>query len=423
VVELLRELIRVDTSNPPGNESAAAELLRAYLEDAGVECALYTKVPGRANLVARIHGTGGGPSLALLSHTDVVPADAREWSVDPFGGELRDGFVWGRGALDMKGQVAASAVAAATLAREGWRPRGDLVFVAAADEEVGAGFGLEWLVREHPEACRADFAINEGGGERVEIAGRVLYLCATAEKMSAAFRLRVHGRSGHASMPGIADNALVKAARLVERLGAWASEPRLGPETSGFLAAIHDGEVPSAGEVLALARSIDPLAGELVEPLLGTTVSPTMISASTRGNVIPSVCEVFVDSRVLPGDDPDGVLDDVRAFLGEGDFELEPVERRGGTRSRLDGPLWEAVEAFVSEFEPGARVAPLCTAGFTDSHWLREVFGTVAYGFFPARFDAETAARLIHSADERVPVPDLDLGVRFLCHVAREICG
>jgi acetylornithine deacetylase/succinyl-diaminopimelate desuccinylase-like protein len=380
-------------------------------------------VPERANLVARLPGSGEGPALALLSHTDVVPADPREWQVDPFAGELRDGFVWGRGALDMKGQVAASAVALASLARVGWRGRGDLVFSAAADEEVGDGYGLDWLVAAHPEACRADFAINEGGGDRVEIAGRVLYLCATAEKMSAPFLLRVHGRSGHASMPGIADIALVKAAPLVELLAAYSPPRELGPEVEAFLAAIRDGDVPPADEALEAARSVSPLAGELVEPLLGTTVAPTMAAASARRNVIPSVCEIAVDCRVQPGVDPEDVLDDVRAYLGEGDYELEPIERRGGTRSPVGGPLWDGIGAFVRELEPGAQVVPLCTAGFTDSHWMRAAFGTAAYGFYPSRFDPATAARLIHSADERVPVDDLALGVDYLRFMARAVCG
>src|SRR5207253_11113316 len=161
----------VDTTNPPGNETAAAELLRAYLEANGVACELYAKVPERANLVARIPGTGG-PLLALLSHTDVVIADPAEWERDPFGGELADGEVWGRGALDMKGQVAATAVAVASLARDGFRPSGDLIFVAAADEEVGDGFGLSWLCGAHPDAVRADYALNEGAGDRLGVNGR-----------------------------------------------------------------------------------------------------------------------------------------------------------------------------------------------------------------------------------------------------------
>src|SRR5439155_10759297 len=174
--KLLQGLIRIDTTNPPGNETRAAELLRDYLEDSGVSCELYARIPERANLVARIPGRGGGPRLLFLSHTDVVLADASEWAADPFGGELRDGGGWGGGALDMKGQVAASAVAIASLAREGFEPAGDLIFAATADEEVGAGFGAQWLCEEHPEAVRADYALNEGGGERIELAGRALYL-------------------------------------------------------------------------------------------------------------------------------------------------------------------------------------------------------------------------------------------------------
>jgi acetylornithine deacetylase/succinyl-diaminopimelate desuccinylase-like protein len=422
-VELLQALIRLDTVNPPGNETQAAELLRAYLEPFGVECVLYARVPERANLVARIRGTGDGPSLLLLSHTDTVLADPAEWSVDPWSGELKDGCVWGRGALDMKNQVAANAVAIASLAREGFRPKGDLIFAATADEEMGEGevFGLEWLCDTHPEAVRCDYAVNEGAGDRVEIGGRVLYLCSSAEKRSSPFTLRVHGRSGHGSMPGIADNALVKAAAYIERLGAFAAEPVLTPETEGFLRALAD-RVPPAEEALAAARAIDPVAAEMVEPLLGLTVAPTMVEASAKRNVIPGRCEVTVDCRLLPGQTEADAESVLRPWLGEGDYELEWRNAQGGTRSELGTPLWSAIETFVSELEPGARLAPICVAGFTDSHWLREAFGTVAYGFFPLRtMPAEVAARLIHSADERIPVDDLELGVQFLRHVAQSI--
>ncbi|MFZ1881498.1 MAG: M20/M25/M40 family metallo-hydrolase [Gaiellaceae bacterium] len=422
-VGLLQELIRVDTTNPPGNETAAASLLGDYLEAAGVECELHARVPERANLVARIRGTGDGPSLALLSHTDVVLADAAEWERSPFGGELVDDHVWGRGALDMKGEVVASAVALATLAREGWRGNGDLIFIAAADEEVGDGFGLQWLVEAHPDSVRADFSINEGAGDRVELGGKVLYLCATAEKMSAPFRLRVHGRSGHGSMPSIADNALVKAAPFIERLGAFTTEPKLIPEVEALLRLLLP-ELPAARQALAAARGIAPLAGELIEPLLGMTVAPTMVQASSKRNVIPALCEVTIDVRLLPGQTPAEAEAELRAWLGEGAYELENYERQGGTRSPIGGPLWDAVQSFLAEEEPGAVAAPTCVAGFTDSHWMREAFGTVAYGFFPSRaMDSETAARLIHSANERVPVADLELGVRFMRHVAQTVCG
>jgi len=420
VVDLLQQLIRLNTVNPPGNETQAAELLRDYLEPFGVECELYAREPERANLVARIRGRGDGPTLLLLSHTDTVLADPAEWSVGPWSGELRDGHVWGRGALDMKDQVAANAVAIASLAREGFQPAGDLIFAATADEELGEGidYGLSWLCREHPEAVRCDYAVNEGAGDRVEIGGRVLYLCSSAEKRSSPFVLHVQGRSGHGSMPGIADNALVKAARYIQRLGDFAPQPRLTPETEGFLVAIAD-QVPPAAEALATARAIDPVAAEMVEPLLGLTVAPTMIEASQKRNVIPGRCEVTVDCRLLPGQTEAEAETVVLEWLGEGDYELEWGGGQGGTRSALGTPLWAAIEEFAGRVEPGARLAPICVAGFTDSHWLRETFGTVAYGFFPLKaMSPDLAARLIHSADERIPIDDLELGVEFLRSVA-----
>jgi len=380
-------------------------------------------VPERANLVARIQGRGSGPSLLLLSHTDTVLADPAEWTVDPWSGELRDGHVWGRGALDMKGQVAASAVAIASLAREGFQPAGDLIFAATADEELGEGvdYGLPWLCREHPDAVRCDFAVNEGAGDRVELGGKVVYLCSSAEKMSSPFRLLVHGRSGHASMPSIADNALVKAAPLLERLGEFAPEPRLGPETEAFLQAVLS-RVPPASEALDAARAVDPVAAELLEPLLALTVAPTMIEASQKRNVIPALCEVTVDCRLLPGQTQTEAGEELRDWLGDGEYELDWREGQGGTRSALGTPLWEAVTGFIAHEEPWAEVVPICVAGFTDSHWLREAFGTVAYGFFPLRaMSADLAARLIHSADERIAVDDLGLGVRFLRHTAQTI--
>jgi acetylornithine deacetylase/succinyl-diaminopimelate desuccinylase-like protein len=419
-VELLQRLIRLDTVNPPGNETLAAECLRDYLAAQGVETELLARDPGRANLVARLRG-GDGPTLAFLCHTDTVVADASEWERDPWSGELVGEEVWGRGALDMKNQVAASAVAFASLAREGFRPAGDLVLIAAADEEVGKSFGLEWLCEEHPEAVRVDYAINEGGGERVVLGGEPYYLCASAEKMTAPFRLRVHGRSGHASTPAIADNALVKAARLIEALAEHQPEAAIGPEVAGFLDVVL-GERPPAAEVLARLRAFDPLAAELVEPLLAFTLAPTMISASESRNVIPATCDVTVDCRILAGEAPEDVEPALRAILGAADYELEWIERWGGTRSTTETPLWSAIEGWVEELEPGARVVPLCCSGFTDSHWLRAAFGTVAYGFFPMRTMApELAARLIHSANERVHVDDLELGVEFLRHVARTL--
>jgi acetylornithine deacetylase/succinyl-diaminopimelate desuccinylase-like protein len=423
VTQLLQALIRLDTVNPPGNETQAAELLRDYLAESGVESELYARVPERANLVARLPGGGEGPSLLLLSHTDTVVADPAEWQVDPWSGELRDGELWGRGALDMKGHVAANAVAIASLAREGFRPAGDLVFAACADEEVGDGFGLPWLCEQHPDAVRTDYALNEGAGERMELFGRAFYLCSSAEKMSSPFRLRVHGRAGHASVPGIADNALVKAAPLIERLAAYRPEPQLGPETDAMIQAVA-GQPLGAAEALELAREADGAVAELLEPLLSLTLSPTIVSASERRNVIPHLCEVIVDCRLLPGQTQAEVEPVLRGVLGEGDYDFEWIEGRGGTRSPLGGPLWDAIESFLAQVEPEATLLPVSVAGFTDSHWLRDAFGTVAYGFFPARaMDSQLAARLIHSADERIAVDDLELAVQCFRHAAVEVTG
>lgn len=422
VTDLLSRLIQIDSTNPPGNETAAAELLRDYLEANGVACELYARVPERANLVARLPGTGDCPSLLLLGHTDVVLADPAEWSIPPFSGEVRDGEVWGRGALDMKSQVAAEAVALASLAREGFKPKGDLILAATADEEVGDAFGLEWLCQAHPDAVRCDYAINEGAGDRMQLGGATFYVCATAEKLTAPFTIFVKGRSGHASMPSIADNALIKAATLIDRIAAFRPGQELQQEVETFTRTVL-GELPPTGEIVDRVRALDETTGEVLRALLAPTFSPTIISASHKRNVIPALVELEVDCRLLPGQTPAQIEPVVRSMLGD-DIEYDLVfgDAQGGTRSSLDTPLWQAVQSFVAETEQDARAVPLACPGFTDSHWLREAFGTVAYGFFPMRtMPPEVSAQLIHSADERIPISDLELGVEWFRHAAREM--
>jgi len=410
VTALLQELLRVDTVNPPGNETRAAEVLRDYFARSGIACELFARAPERANLVARLVG-GDGPTLAFLSHTDTVLADPGEWERDPWSGDLLDGEVWGRGAIDMKGHVAASAVAFASLARDGLVPAGELLFVSVADEEVGDGFGLSWLVEAHPDAVRCDYAVNEGGGERLVVAGSPVYLCATAEKASAPFRLRVHGRSGHASMPGIADNALVTAARYIEALASLDPPRELVPEARGFLEAVL-GELPPLEDAVERAAAMDASLAAIVEPLLSLTLSPTMIDASHQRNAVPALCEATVDCRLPPEQSPADVEPILRAALGDGNYELEWLEAVGGTRSPIESQLWDALAAFTAGIEPGARMVPVAGLGFTDSHFLREAFGTVAYGYFPGKaMDNELMTRLVHSANERIAVDDLELGV------------
>jgi acetylornithine deacetylase/succinyl-diaminopimelate desuccinylase-like protein len=383
-----------------------------------VESRLVAKSPERANLVARLPG-GDGPSLLLMAHTDTVLADPQEWSRDPWSGDLVDGEVWGRGALDMKGHVAAAAVAFASLAREGAQLSGDVLLALTADEEVGVDFGTSWLAREHPDTVRADVGLNEGGGERFVLGDRVFYLCAVGEKATAPFRLHLHGRSGHASDPHSADNALLKAAPLLEALGRIELPRSLIPEVRAFLETVV-GEVPPVREALTRARAVHPLVGELVAPLLAATLSPTMIEASRKRNVIPGTCTIEVDCRLLPGQTREEVEALLRAGLpGTWDIDWILSEYVGGTRSPLDSPLWRTLEQWVAAIEPGARLAPTVCAGFTDSHYVREGFDTTVYGFFPIRaMDPQLVARLVHSADERIAVDDLELGVDMFRHVA-----
>jgi acetylornithine deacetylase/succinyl-diaminopimelate desuccinylase-like protein len=418
VTALLQELIRLDTVNPPGNETRAAEALQRYLARNGVESRLVAKTPDRANLVARLGG-GDGPALVLLAHTDTVLADVSEWTRDPWSGDLVDGEVWGRGALDMKGHAAAAAVAFVSLAREGPRPPGDLLLALTADEEVGVDFGASWLARDHPETVRAEFGLNEGGGERCVFAERVYYLCAVGEKATAPFKLRLHGRSGHASDPHAADNALLKAAPVLEALARLEPPRSLIPEVRAFLETVV-GEVPPLEEALGRARALHPLAGQLLAPLLSATLSPTMIEASRKRNVIPATCTIEVDCRLLPGQEPAEVEALLRAGVpGAWEIEWLLAERGGGTRSPLRTALWRALEAWVERVEPGARLAPIVTAGFTDSHYLRTEHSTTTYGFFPLRaMDPEVAASLVHSADERIAVDDLELAVDVFRHLA-----
>src|SRR5918995_7528774 len=239
-VGLLQELIRIDTSNPPGNEGEAQDLLHELLTEAGFECELAARDPERPNLVARLRGSSPGRVLCLLSHVDTVPADPTDWGGDPWSGELRDGEVWGRGAVDMKGQVAAEVAAAVSLAHGGWRPAsGDLLVVVTADEERGAEYGAQWLCAERPDLVRCDMVVNEGGGVAIDHGGRRFYTVALGEKGVCRLRLRTQGRAGHASLPRIGENAVLKMAPLLERLREQ-PPPDPTPEPVRFLSALLD---------------------------------------------------------------------------------------------------------------------------------------------------------------------------------------
>lgn len=431
-VGLLSELLRLDTSNPPGNELPAQELLAGQLADAGFACELLAEDPRRPSLVARLPGEAPGPTLCLLGHADTVPADPREWSFDPWAGDVVDGFVRGRGAQDMKDQVAAEVAAAASLARSGWRPRrGELKVVITSDEEAG-WTGAKWLCENHPEAVRADYVLNEGGGKMFEVAGRRFYTVSVGEKGICRLWLRARGVAGHASVPAVGENALL---RLAPALLRFAEQPPLEPTEEGmrFLNAVLDDDVdPSAPDALGGAverlRDLNPhLVAFLAEPMLRVTVAPTLARGSQKENVIPSRAEALLNCRLPPGFDAEAARERVTALLGPLGDEVE-LELDGivvGNRSPLKGELFDAIAAWVAEADPGATPVPIVMPGFSDSHWFRRAFGAATvYGFSPQReLDLVRAAPLVHGADERAAVADVELAASFFADLPRRLLG
>ncbi|MEX2193739.1 MAG: M20/M25/M40 family metallo-hydrolase [Thermoleophilaceae bacterium] len=424
--ELLQQLIRFNTVNPPGDEQVAQQHLAGVLTAAGFECELLAAVPGRPNLVARLRGASDGPRLAYLGHVDTVLANPEEWTVDPWSGELRDGCVWGRGALDMKGQVAAEVSAACALAEEGWRPAsGELMLVVTVDEEAGGSQGASWLCAQHPDKVRADLVVNEGGGGPLDFDGRRVYSVGVAEKGVFRFTVATEGRAGHASFPRIGDNALTKLAPFLQAMADRRPAFELTPEPEAFLTALgvlEDGDVDAA---FGAIEARDPRLAVLVEPTLGVTVTPTMTSASEKINVIPSRAEIKVDCRVPPGLGEDEVRERVQAVLGTDGYVLRFDERTPGSRSPIDTPLMDHIRDFVEREDPGAVVAPTVLPGFTDSRAFREAFpDCVAYGFFAQRvMDLCDSSALMHAADERVPVEDLGMAARFFAELPPKVLG
>jgi acetylornithine deacetylase/succinyl-diaminopimelate desuccinylase-like protein len=425
--ELLQQLIRFDTVNPPGNEQALQNFLQDKLEAAGFDCTQLAAVDGRPNLVARLPGRSDGPRLCYLGHADTVLANPEDWTVDPWSGELRDGCVWGRGALDMKDQVACEIAAAIALTEEGWRPEsGELMIVVTADEEAGATVGAKWLCEQHRDVVRCDYVVNEGGGQLLNANGKRLYGVCVAEKGVFRFTLTAHGRAGHASIPRVGDNALVKLAPLIVALGAAGhGELSLEPEAAATIAGLGIDADGDAQQALAQLESVDPRLAVMLEPLMGVTFSPTMIRASEKVNVIPGRASLKVDCRVPPGLGQDAVRQALAGILENGDWSLEFDEQVMGNRSPAESPLMDFIGAFIEREDPGAVVAPSGLQGFTDSRWFRDAFpGCIAYGFMPAReFDLFEAAPLVHSADERVPVADLGMAARFFAELAPAILG
>ncbi len=439
VVELLGRLIRADSSNPPGDVRPVVAVLEDYFAANDVPVTVVGESPELVNLVARLPGSGGGRSLLFLGHADVVPADEDDWAEPAFSGRVRDGYVWGRGALDMKDQVAAQAVAFVRLARAaaaGSRLRGDVVFAATADEETGVRCGARWLFEHHPELARADFVVNEGGCVFHRAGAGPLFLVHCGEKGYANTVVRVSGRGGHGSMPRHDANAVTGLAEVLAALAAY--EPEVTAERipaelvdlavadPGLQARLKD--PATAQRAVRELAAVDPGLAGVIEPLLGLTLACTVVrTVGDAVNVIPANAELHIDCRILPGQTEADVYREVgRALAGvEARWHIVSCEVVQGTRSDAGGPLLEAVVATLAESVPGADVLPVLSPYFTDSTHVRGAYpDAVAYGVCPfVEEDFRAVAPRLHSVDERVAVADLSLQADFFERLAARVAS
>lgn len=439
-VELLRDLIRIPTVNRgtgeagDANETVAAERIAEHLRAAGVEPKIVEKKKGRGNLIARIKGDGSKPPLLLNAHLDVVEADAGRWKHDPFGAEIHDGYIWGRGAIDMKHMAAMSACVMALLARhvkEGGRLERDVILAAVADEEAGCGLGSMYLCDEHADDVRAEYMLGEIGAFSLHLFGRTFYPIQVAEKGVCWVRATYQGTPGHGSMPD-PESAVLKLARAIERLGRKRLPMHPTPVVRQFLEGLAR-ELPSpqrhvlkrltTPEVAALILDYlvrDPNQRRSFGAMLSNTASPTVLHAGSKVNVIPGRASVDIDGRTLPGQTEAAFLAELRDALGNGSSEqkatlevlrsLPPVEASPAT------PLFELLAATLRRHDPTGVPLPYLIPGFTDAKAYAHL-GTICYGFSPVRFDPThqvSFTAMYHGHDERVPVDGLNWGLQIL---------
>jgi acetylornithine deacetylase/succinyl-diaminopimelate desuccinylase-like protein len=434
VTELLQQLIRnkcVNEGTPEsGHESRSVETLASYLAVPGVEMQRYESVPDRGNLVLRIEGSDpSAPALCLMGHIDVVPANPAGWRHDPFGGELIDGEVWGRGAIDMLGITASMAFAARTLLREGWRPRGTLIFLAVADEEAQGAYGADWLIREHWDAVRCDYVITEYGGARVPLGTTPKLALIVAEKGSHWTRLRIKGVPGHGSMPYKSDNAVVKMSEVVRRIAAYRPPAVLHEVWMRFIDALG---LPVAqrlalrtGPGLEIALGRMPVAtARMLHAFTHTTFSPNVAQGGVKTNIVPDRAEVAVDIRTLPGVDGSAVRAMLRDAIGDlwDAVEIADEADNPATRSPIDTELSRVLANVSRRLVPGATTVPLLFIGATDARFFRRR-GVTAYGYglFSERRSLGDIAAMFHGNDERIDQESLRLMTDLWEGTAREL--
>ena len=423
-IEKLREYVRIDTTNPPGNETRGVEWLKQIFQAEGIPCETAESAPGRGNIVARLPGAGKEPALILLSHIDVVPANREYWTLDPYAGELRDGYVWGRGTVDMKAQGIAQLVAFLMLYRTRTPLRRDVIFLATADEEAGGDYGAGWVVKNRPEwFAGAGFLLNEGARSHADETGKPAYFgVGPTEKTPAWVKLTARGRPGHGSLP-IPDSAVNRLIAALERLRIYEPPLELTPAIEHALASqAQFMERPWRSRFRNLREFIKQrdARAELAQfpgvlALLTNTISITGLEGTKKINVIPPVATALLDCRLLPGWSIDRWLAEVRRIIDDDTIKVETVLNFPPTVSPVHSPLYETIARAVARLHPGTGVAQSVSAGFTDSHLFRER-GVTSYGFGPfALSDADTMRA--HGNDERMPVKAFTHGVRLTWEV------
>jgi acetylornithine deacetylase/succinyl-diaminopimelate desuccinylase-like protein len=423
VVEILQRYIRVDTTNPPGNEERAADFLAELLASEGIESRKLISAPGRANLVATLPAASGEPKpLVLLNHTDVVPVEADQWQFEPFAGVIKDGCLWGRGSLDMKGMGVLELVTLLTLKRRGTRLRRPLRFLAVADEEAGSDYGVEWLDREHPDLVRESaFVINEGGYGSQTFLGveRPLFGVSVAEKSPLWLTLRATGRPGHGSTPH-EDNVLDRMVRALHRVQHWQRPWQLTEPVADSLRRAHaegyidiDPDTAGADEIAERHRSL--------APLLSNTISATGLGAGVKHNVIPATASATIDCRLLPGYDRARFVAELRGVIDDPKVELETAFAAESEITPWGTELHDAILEVCPEVMPEAAVLPRVTAGFTDSRTFRR-HGIPAYGFVPMLLGPDEQGGM-HNNNERISLKNLRLGIEVLYRVVERVCA
>jgi len=431
--ELLGEYIRINTTNPPGNETAGAIFLKHHLLRYGFESQILEAEPGRGNLISIWKGKGEKPPLLLLNHIDVVPVEEDKWKNFPFSGKEINEEIWGRGSLDCKSLGITQLMVLSLLKESGFTPKRDIIFAATADEEAGSSKGIGWLVENHYDLLTAGFVINEGGGYGIALNGKNLYLCQVAEKGVLWIRITFFGEAGHASIP-TEKNCVVEMGKTIAAINEY--HPPLkrtnltlsfmeSLKTTGNLKGSIDKILDANTHKSGLKEIKDKGLRNVITAMLHNTFVPTVATGGKKINVIPSECSCEIDCRMLPGDTPKSIVKEIKGLIPKTcDYKIEIIAESNPTLSSPDTLLYKLLEKSLLKHDPKAELVPIISSGATDSRFFRQK-GAQAYGFFPIQVGSSMNDYLkgIHGHNERISLLNLSFAIKVLFDTVREFCS